>query len=145
MKNFKSILLTLTLAGFLLPGCSDKKPAEVIPPAPVAPMAGADADEHGCRASAGYQWSVLQKACIRSFELPLQLLNADKTSGAGVTFSADKKQAEVFSAMGTAVLAAQTTTLFTGNSGGTDWYLEQKAGKWIFGKKGEVKPSYTEK
>jgi hypothetical protein len=145
MKDFKSILFAFTLVGFLLPGCSDTKSAKVVPPAPVVPLVGGDADEHGCKASAGYQWCTLQKECIRSFELPLQLLNADKTSGAGVAFSADKKQAEVFSAMGTVVLTAKTATLFTGNSGGTNWYLEQTGGKWMFGKKGEAKPSYTEK
>jgi len=29
---------------------------------------GADADSHGCKASAGYTWSELKKECIRVFE-----------------------------------------------------------------------------
>lgn len=31
-------------------------------------VVGGDADEHGCKASAGYTWSVLKKECIRIFE-----------------------------------------------------------------------------
>ena len=145
MKHFKSILFALAIVGFLFPGCVEKKTPETVLTAPTVPIAGADSDEHGCKASAGYQWSSLQKVCVRSFELPLQLLNGDKTSGAGVAFSADQKQAEVFSAVATVVLNAQSATLFTGNSGGTDWYLEQKSGKWRFGKKGEATASYSER
>ncbi|WP_433829279.1 hypothetical protein [Flavobacterium anhuiense] len=29
---------------------------------------GADVDDHGCKASAGYTWSTLKKECIRIFE-----------------------------------------------------------------------------
>ena len=29
---------------------------------------GADVDDHGCKASAGYTWSMLKKECIRIFE-----------------------------------------------------------------------------
>lgn len=32
------------------------------------PVVGADSDAHGCKASAGYVWSVLKKECIRIFE-----------------------------------------------------------------------------
>ncbi|MBF4505784.1 hypothetical protein IRZ83_03830 [Flavobacterium sp. JLP] len=31
-------------------------------------VVGADADSHGCKASAGYTWSTLKKECIRVFE-----------------------------------------------------------------------------
>nr|WP_241774394.1 hypothetical protein [Flavobacterium sp. Root935] len=31
-------------------------------------VVGADADSHGCKASAGYTWSTLKKECIRIFE-----------------------------------------------------------------------------
>lgn len=146
MQPVKSILIALSVAGLLLPGCAEKKKNEIVKPvdAPAVPMAGGDADEHGCRASAGYQWSSLKKTCVRAFELPLQLLNPDKTSGAGVVFSADQKQAEVFSAIATVVLTAQSPTLFSGTSGSTTWYLEQKNGKWRFGTKGEATPTYTE-
>lgn len=141
MKHFPILIIAFSI---LFSACSEKKQSVVVQPTPATPIVGGDADAHGCKASAGYQWSSLQKNCVRSFELPLQLLNADKTSGAGVTFSVDKKQAEVFSAMGTVVLSAQSAQLFSGKSGGQEWYLEQKAGKWLFGKKGEAAPSYRE-
>ena len=31
-------------------------------------IVGADSDSHGCKASAGYTWSILKKECIRVFE-----------------------------------------------------------------------------
>ncbi|KAF2334955.1 hypothetical protein [Flavobacterium daemonense] len=31
-------------------------------------VVGADADDHGCKASAGYTWSTLKKECIRIFD-----------------------------------------------------------------------------
>ena len=145
MKQFKSVLLAITLASFLGTSCSENKPVETPKPTPVAPMVGGDADAHGCKASAGYQWSSVKKACVRSFELPLQLINSDKSSGAGVVFSTDKKQAEVFSAMGTVIMTAQSAVLFTGSVEGNAWTLEQKSGKWQFGKKGAATPAYTEK
>jgi predicted amidohydrolase YtcJ len=36
---------------------------------PVKSLVGGDADEHGCRASAGYQWCEKSKACARPWEL----------------------------------------------------------------------------
>lgn len=62
---------------------------------------GGDADEHGCKASAGYTWSVLRKECIRIFEIGTQLNHAtqdDKTytSSAFVLFEVDGNKAELF-------------------------------------------------
>ena len=139
------MLVAAGLVTLLFTGCSEKKPIETPSAPPAPPMAGGDADIHGCRASAGYQWSTVKKECVRTFELPLQLINTDKSSGAGVVFSADNKQAEVFSAMTTLVLNAQSTVLFTGKAEGTEWLLEQKNGKWQFGKKGAATPAYTQK
>ncbi|WP_276380656.1 hypothetical protein [Flavobacterium sp. H4147] len=31
-------------------------------------IVGADSDSHGCKASAGYSWSILKKECIRVFK-----------------------------------------------------------------------------
>ncbi len=67
-------------------------------------VVGTDADEHGCRASAGYQWSVLQQQCIRVFELPVQIISQDSTTRTGLIISADRSQAEVFSPSGHFVL-----------------------------------------
>ena len=37
-------------------------------PGAEAPLVGADVDEHGCRASAGYAWCEAKGACLRAFE-----------------------------------------------------------------------------
>lgn len=44
------------------------EPAQTPPP-----MVGNDADPHGCKASAGYRWSVLRNECIRIFEAGVRL------------------------------------------------------------------------
>lgn len=31
-------------------------------------MVGGDSDSHGCKASAGYKWSIIKNSCIRIFE-----------------------------------------------------------------------------
>lgn len=67
---------------------------------PAVTIVGADKDEHGCIASAGYQWSELRKDCIRPFELPMSILSPDKTTQTGVLFSADSSQVEIFSVQG---------------------------------------------
>ncbi len=36
----------------------------------VPPIVGGDSDVHGCKASAGYSWSTLEKKCIRPWESP---------------------------------------------------------------------------
>ncbi|WPO77370.1 hypothetical protein [Flavobacterium sp. KACC 22761] len=61
-------------------------------------IVGADSDEHGCKASAGYTWSVLRKKCIRVFENSTRLNHADD----GKTYSTvsyvifDGNKAELF-------------------------------------------------
>lgn len=58
---------------------------------------GGDQDEHGCKASAGYSWSVLKQECIRPFELTTKLKDLTNGTLAGfLLFAADQKQAEVF-------------------------------------------------
>lgn len=59
MKNLSLALLVLTA---LLVGCESESPE---PPAAV----GADRDEHGCIASAGYRWCGRTVQCERSWEL----------------------------------------------------------------------------
>ena len=60
--------------------------------------AGADSDAHGCKASAGYTWSILKKECIRIFENSTKLSHAEDgkayTTVAYVIFDGDK--AELF-------------------------------------------------
>jgi len=40
-------------------------------------VVGADSDSHGCKASAGYTWSILKKECIRIFENSTKLNHAE--------------------------------------------------------------------
>lgn len=64
-------------------------------------IAGADQDEHGCLASAGFIWSKMYKDCVRMFT-GMQLTpvnqpnNEDESLSAYVLFNEDKSQAEVF-------------------------------------------------
>lgn len=60
---------------------------------------GSDKDEHGCRASAGYTFSVIKNECIRVFEQKIKLdeVNPGESSSiAAVIFSDDETKAEVF-------------------------------------------------
>ena len=63
-----------------------------------ASVVGGDSDEHGCKASAGYTWSLLKKECIRIFENSTKLSHAEDgktyTTVAYVIFDGDK--AELF-------------------------------------------------
>lgn len=65
-------------------------------------IVGSDADEHGCKGSAGYQWSALRNECIRIFETGIRLdpqaTGLDKSLSAFVVFQSDTAdaQAELF-------------------------------------------------
>lgn len=65
-------------------------------------MVGDDSDKHGCKASAGYTWSVLKNECIRLFESGIRLdpqdPSLDKTLSAFIVFKStdDDAKAEVF-------------------------------------------------
>ena len=95
-------LIGFTLIFFILgsccgPKCNKPKNNEETK---AVTIIGADKDEHGCKASAGYQWSELKQECVRPFELPLSILSPDKTSITSVLFSADSSQIEIFSVDG---------------------------------------------
>lgn len=79
--------LTLMAASLLLAACSTSQQQ----------LVGNDQDAHGCRASAGYQWSALTNQCVRLFEqaVRLQSLKASETGSAFVLFNADQSQAEL--------------------------------------------------
>lgn len=61
-------------------------------------VVGGDSDSHGCKASAGYTWSILKKECIRIFENSTKLSHAEDgktdTTVAYVIFDGNK--AELF-------------------------------------------------
>lgn len=65
MNCFLSILAVACAMSACSPSPS-AKPAGAEPAS--APMTGADQDAHGCKASAGYTWSVVRGQCIRIFE-----------------------------------------------------------------------------
>ena len=67
-----------------------------------APIIGGDSDEHGCKASTGYTWSVVKNECIRIFESGIRLnakaVELDSTFSAFIVFKSetDESQAELF-------------------------------------------------
>lgn len=87
-------LLSIAALALLLASCSTNDAG--------SPMVGSDTDEHGCKASAGYQWSQLRSECIRIFEsgirLDPQAPDLDPAASAFVVFKSDtdQAQAEVF-------------------------------------------------
>jgi hypothetical protein len=63
-------------------------------------VVGADEDEHGCKGSGGYQWSAVQKKCVRLFEDGIELapLRAKDGTVAYLLFASpdEDAQAEIF-------------------------------------------------
>lgn len=62
-------------------------------------IVGADRDEHGCIASAGYTWSELLQDCIRPFEKGKKFTAVnpeDSVMAAYLVFSADSSKAELY-------------------------------------------------
>lgn len=127
-KNIKAVLTQFSSAAVSTPGV----------------MVGGDSDAHGCKASAGYTWSVLKKACVRAFELPLKLSNPAGSMMAGVAFSADKKQAEVFDKEGSFILNQKAENSYTSITPDGSMFLEKRNGLWEFGASKDGKALYTE-
>ncbi|MBE2288025.1 MAG: hypothetical protein IAE95_00625 [Chitinophagaceae bacterium] len=61
-------------------------------------IAGGDADKHGCRASAGYTWSIIRAECIRVWETGTRLHATDSTAttDAFVIFDTNRSKAEIW-------------------------------------------------
>jgi hypothetical protein len=84
--------------------CADNTKTPSIVPTPVAdaPKVGADQDEHGCKGSAGYIWSVVKNECIRIFESGIRLdpkaADLDQTTSAFIVFKSetDDLEAELY-------------------------------------------------
>lgn len=104
MKKYIHLLFIISSAALLQ--CSNKKNSEAQNPVQVKdtvalqPVVGADVDEHGCKPSAGYQWSVLKNNCIRIFKDGISLKplqdSMDQTTVVYVLFSDDASRAELF-------------------------------------------------
>lgn len=73
MKKHFSILTLTYLLMACAPSNKQKQDTLTVEKANTPPMVGNDADEHGCKASAGYRWSVLRNDCIRIFEAGVRL------------------------------------------------------------------------
>jgi hypothetical protein len=82
-KNTLFIALLCLLSLF---GNAQKKPDQI----------GGRKDKNGCVRAAGYQWSELKKECIRAFELPVQLFDAEKKWNASFIVDQTGLKAEVF-------------------------------------------------
>lgn len=58
---------------------------------------GSDKDSHGCKSSAGYQWSELLQDCIRVWEVGVAITPVDDTTKAGyIVFKKDSTKVELF-------------------------------------------------
>jgi hypothetical protein len=97
LLSFMLCLIYLVVASCR--GTKYKKP-EIKEEGKAATIVGSDKDVHGCKASAGYQWSELKQECVRPFELPMSIISQDKTTMTSVLFSSDSSQVEIFSVNG---------------------------------------------
>lgn len=95
-------ILTLFVISCSLIACENNSAPEkkADTPKEQAPMVGNDSDEHGCKASAGYTWSVIKNDCIRIWENGVQLSPVEKSDGqisnATIILNDDKTKAELF-------------------------------------------------
>jgi|GEM_PF-150607 len=89
-----ALLIGITVA------CSTKKETSENDLGEAGLVAGSDEDAHGCKGSGGYQWSALQKKCVRLFEDGMELTPVKATQGtvAYLLFTSpdEDAQAEVF-------------------------------------------------
>ena len=100
-KNVILFTASLLCMSLMFSCSSNAKQENKVKDAPVqeAKLVGNDRDEHGCIASAGYQWSELLKDCIRPFEKGIRMYatNEDESSFAAyLVFNADSSQVELF-------------------------------------------------
>lgn len=95
----------IALSIFIFSSCHTSKKVVIENPnnKPIdeTPLVGNDADEHGCKNSAGYTWSILKNECIRIFEEGVKFspVNSSSTQNAYLVFISDPKQlqnAELF-------------------------------------------------
>lgn len=99
MIRIKPLLFASTM---LFMACNQNSSPKTVQPStsePAPPMVGADQDAHGCKPSAGYQWSVLKNDCIRLFEAGVRLnpkaQGLDQTSSAFIVFKSEKETHDV--------------------------------------------------
>ena len=69
--------------------------------APAAQMIGGTMDAHGCIGPAGYEWSMVQKRCVRAWEAGYKLAPLNPTNNALAAYvvfpmGADQTRAELY-------------------------------------------------
>lgn len=100
MKRLPFLLLFSVLVLFV--ACSNEPKSTEPTDEPTTPVVEADAEQHGCKASEGYSWSVVKNECIALFQSGIKLEPIDsfmpKHQYAFVVFKSDTEdeQAEVF-------------------------------------------------
>lgn len=104
---------------------------------------GADKDEHGCIASAGYTWSEVQQSCIRLFEKGIRLNAIEGGGSSFIVFSLDSTKAELFFSGDEKSEILERRSL---PSGGFAWNIEDDDtknvrlidGAWTISQRGKV-------
>ena len=135
----KTILLLAASTVLCMSACTEVPKKEAVktetalPPSPA--ITGADSDEHGCKGSAGYSWSVVKNECIRIFEAGIRLdakaADIDKTTSAFVVFKSDtdEAQAELYlPSSKISILLAQDKKNEAGRWANKDYVLSQWKG-----------------
>jgi len=96
----KKIVFFLMSATFLVLQSCQPKDNKIEVTTDETKVVGADADAHGCKASAGFTWSELKQNCIRIFEDGVQMTavdsSLDQSLAAYVVFNADSSKGELF-------------------------------------------------
>ncbi|MGM5629730.1 hypothetical protein O2K51_02415 [Apibacter raozihei] len=116
------------LTGVLCILCSCSRPANQT-------LVGNDSDKHGCKGSAGYQWSQLKNDCIRTFEDGVQLSPVSVSTSAAYVLKV-KDKVEVFEASvpGSVVLIKQNDKSWKNGV----WEVDNVNGKYLLKKNGKV-------
>ena len=123
-----ALMLLLTSCDFML---KERDDDQVEADADKKVVLGHDKDDKGCVTSAGYNWSVLRKECIRVFEEGYRLNSADSlkaediASSAFIVFDLDESKAELYlpNSQSSIVLDKESAGLFQNNS----WSLNTKS------------------
>ena len=103
-------------------------------------IVGSDADSHGCKASAGYTWSVIKNNCIRLWETGIQLSPINNketyTSVATAIINDDKTKVELFiiGETGSILLDKNAEQSFAEN----EYSFIQENNKWLLKKEGKA-------
>lgn len=116
------LLFTIALVSCKLNDSTSEDTSKQRPKPKDSTIVGADQDENGCLASAGYTWSKLNKECVRAFTgIQLNPTNnaatEDVTLCAYVLFNEKSDKAEVF-------LPDEKSFILTRTSDGKPWFFD---------------------